>query len=433
MADEDVGGRAAVRRAPFSDNPELGARGQRTRQSILDAAIAVFGEQGYHQCSIDSITRHAGCSRVSFYQYFSGKEDIFHQLSGQVARLLGASAEALGPITADADGWDSLRAWIARDTEIHRRYQPVYHAFPAASATDPAVATGSAQWQGRTVVRVRSKVVGSNLRPRQLDAVIGLLLSAFTSTQDMAGILRSEVPSRYGDAEVGDAFTDLFHRSLFGRIDGVNVHGRPSAPLPRLRLEPAALEVFVGADDGADLSPAGTETFERLLEAGREVFVERGFHRTRIDDIAEAAGRSHGAFYRYFDDKSHLARVLTTRALTSVREVLVDIPPLAPAGPRLRRWLRRYHALQIEESAMLRVWMDAAVQEAAMRPNSAPALDWARGNMAERLEPRGFGDPQLDGLLVVAVLSAFGRRHWPAGVDGAYRVIARGFLGDPDG
>src|SRR6476659_3839287 len=92
---------AVVRRAPFSDNPRVGARGQRTQQRILDAALRAFGEAGYHGCSIDQITTLARCSRVSFYQYFASKEDVFRQLAGQVARQVSASTEALDPLTAD--------------------------------------------------------------------------------------------------------------------------------------------------------------------------------------------------------------------------------------------------------------------------------------------------------------------------------------------
>ena len=54
---------AVVRRAPFSDSPHVGARGQRTQQSILDAALRVFGELGYNRARIDQITTRAGCSR----------------------------------------------------------------------------------------------------------------------------------------------------------------------------------------------------------------------------------------------------------------------------------------------------------------------------------------------------------------------------------
>src|SRR5262245_40393916 len=103
-----------VRRAPCSDNPRVGARGQRTQQRIVDAALRVFGEEGYHQCGVARITELAGCSRASFYQYFAGKEDVFRHLAGQVARQMGASTEALGLPTPDEAGWRAIRAWGAR-------------------------------------------------------------------------------------------------------------------------------------------------------------------------------------------------------------------------------------------------------------------------------------------------------------------------------
>src|ERR671919_3225161 len=122
-------GRSVMRRAPFSDNPQVGARGQRTQQRTLDAALRVFGDEGYHQCGVAQITKLAGCSRVSFYQYFSGKEDVFRHLAGQVARQVGASTEALGPLTPDADGWAAIRAWVGRYAEICERYRPVFGTF----------------------------------------------------------------------------------------------------------------------------------------------------------------------------------------------------------------------------------------------------------------------------------------------------------------
>src|SRR3954469_25718123 len=124
---------AVRRRAPFSDNPRVGVRGQRTQQRILDAALRVFGDAGYHQCSIDTITKLAGCSRVSFYQYFESKEDVFRHLAVQVARQLNASTDLLEPVTADSAGWDTFRAWGGRYAEIYARYEPIFTAFPAAA------------------------------------------------------------------------------------------------------------------------------------------------------------------------------------------------------------------------------------------------------------------------------------------------------------
>ena len=123
------GGPAAVRRAPFSDNPRVGARGQRTQQRILDAALRAFGECGYHGCSIDRITKLAPCSRVSFDQYFASKEGVFRHLAEQVARQLSASTEMLDPLTPDREGWAALRAWVGRYVEIYGRYEPVFQAY----------------------------------------------------------------------------------------------------------------------------------------------------------------------------------------------------------------------------------------------------------------------------------------------------------------
>src|SRR5437762_12327629 len=117
-----------LRRAPFSDTPRVGARGQRTQQRILDAALRVFGEAGYHQCSIDSITKVAGCSRVSFYQYFESKEDVFRHLAVQVARQLNATTDRLEAVTPDLAGWDAMRAWVGRYAEIYAHYEPVFNA-----------------------------------------------------------------------------------------------------------------------------------------------------------------------------------------------------------------------------------------------------------------------------------------------------------------
>ena len=83
-----------------------------------------------------------------------------------------------------------------------------------------------------------------------------------------------------------------------------------------------------------------------------------GFHRARVDDLVKAAGVSHGGFYRYFENKDQLARILTAQAMQTVAQVLGDIPTVdgdLPTRAALRRWLRRYNRTQANEAAMLRV------------------------------------------------------------------------------
>ena len=431
----DGGPADVVRRAPFADNPHVGARGQRTQQRILDAALEVFGDEGYPQCSIDSITKRAGCSRAAFYQYFSSKEDVFRHLTGHVARQLNASTEALEPLTPDQAGWLAIRTWVSRHSDIYNRYTPMFHAFQAASESDDAVATGSARWRERTVSRIRSRIVTSTLRLRDLDPVILQLLECVTRTHDVTGILRSAAPGHYAEDRVGDGLADVIHRSFFGLQQDVNVHRAATRRPPLLHFDPVIREAFTQGEPSPELTPAGRQTWEALLDAGRKVFVERGFHRTRVNDATEAAGVSRAAFYRYFENKDQLARTLTTRAMQTVALVFAEFPASAVKGDAagrtaLRRWLRRYNLTQANEAAMLRVWVDAALQDATLRANTAPALDWGRRAMVSFLERRGFGDVDTECVVMVALLSSFGaRERSPAEVNAAAHIIEQGFLG----
>jgi AcrR family transcriptional regulator len=45
---------------------------------------------------------------------------------------------------------------------------------------------------------------------------------------------------------------------------------------------------------------------QQILEAARQVFAERGFHGTRMSDIAQAIGVSQGTMYHYFRSKDEL-------------------------------------------------------------------------------------------------------------------------------
>lgn len=422
-----------VRRAPFSDNPRVGARGQRTQQRIVDAALRVFGEEGYHQCGVARITELAGCSRASFYQYFSGKEDVFRHLTGQVARQLRASTEALGLVTPDADGWRSLRAWVNRYTEVYERYEPVFRVFQTAAESDAAVAGGSARISERNVAAFRSRLTATTLPARQLDPVITLLQGCVPRTLDAAVILRASAPAAAPPERIADALADVVHRTLFG-LQAVNVHPPARRRPPVLDFSPAVREALGHDGTARHLTPAGRRTLEALMDAGRELFVTRGYHETRVNDVVAAAGLSKGAFYRYFESKDRLVQVLAVQAIRTVSETLADIPAGGADGPArtaaVRRWLRRYNATQAGEAAMIRVWADAARQDPTFRSDSAAALDWGRRRMAHYLRPRGFGDVDSEAVVTVALLSTFGAQARPATmIEGAAHIIERGLLG----
>ncbi|MFB4204941.1 HTH-type transcriptional regulator BetI [wastewater metagenome] len=67
------------------------ARGERTRQKLLDAAEEEFGEKGFHSASISNITHRAGVAQGTFYIYFSSKEAILRALVEHMSRELRRS------------------------------------------------------------------------------------------------------------------------------------------------------------------------------------------------------------------------------------------------------------------------------------------------------------------------------------------------------
>jgi AcrR family transcriptional regulator len=428
---ERVDAESVTRRAPFSDNPRVGARGQRTRQRILDAALQLFGEEGFHQCSIARISELASCSRVSFYQYFSGKEEVFSSLAGQVARQISASTEAIDPLTPDAAGWDGLRAWVGRYGDIHARYGPIFQGLPSTFEDDEELTTAAVRLRDQSVARIRSKLSTSDLPPRQLDPLIALLLACLARTLDDADTLRAAAPEAYPRERVEVAFTNVMYRSLFS--------SDPVDACAGMRARPARVEF--GPDVGTmmlkeEAIRVGTEkraALRALVENGRDVFVQRGYHATRVDDLAAAAGVSHGVFYRYFENKNELAIVLTVRAMRSVSDAFVGIPDLTtPNGPELRRWFRRYNAAQSGEAAMIRVWVDAALEDARLRSLSAAALDWGRRRMVRILGDGGSCDIDIEAVVMVALLGAFGSQpRGAATVDAAANIVERGLVGGP--
>ena len=72
-----------------------------SRETLAEAACELFLEQGYDATSVADITRRAGVSRSSFFNYFSSKSDVLW--SGLDARI-DTALVALAALGTDADG-----------------------------------------------------------------------------------------------------------------------------------------------------------------------------------------------------------------------------------------------------------------------------------------------------------------------------------------
>ena len=61
-------------------NARTGPTRDERRQSLIDAARALFAEKGYHDTTVDDITRTANVAKGTFYLYFSEKREIYHEV-----------------------------------------------------------------------------------------------------------------------------------------------------------------------------------------------------------------------------------------------------------------------------------------------------------------------------------------------------------------
>ncbi|MGH2761568.1 MAG: TetR/AcrR family transcriptional regulator [Thermoleophilaceae bacterium] len=64
----------------MSITPRKRLSGQERRAAILDSALSVFADRGYHASSIDDIAREAGISKALIYEHFSSKQELYAEL-----------------------------------------------------------------------------------------------------------------------------------------------------------------------------------------------------------------------------------------------------------------------------------------------------------------------------------------------------------------
>jgi AcrR family transcriptional regulator len=110
-------------------------------------------------------------------------------------------------------------------------------------------------------------------------------------------------------------------------------------------------------------SARGRATRDRLRAAARQAFDELGWQGTRVQDIAERAGVSHGTFYTHYDNRTAVLVDLVTDTMAAFIE-LASRPWEGP-DPRsvleevVSGFLDTYEA----DAGVMRTWLQASREE----------------------------------------------------------------------
>jgi AcrR family transcriptional regulator len=115
--------------------PARRARGEQTRQLILETALRLFRERGYAETTMRAIAKEAGVAVGNAYYYFDSKE---HLIQGFYDRNQADHRAASGPALAgSADFADRLRGVLHAGIDVNAPY----HSFAATffkSAAEPS-------------------------------------------------------------------------------------------------------------------------------------------------------------------------------------------------------------------------------------------------------------------------------------------------------
>ena len=86
-----------------------------------------------------------------------------------------------------------------------------------------------------------------------------------------------------------------------------------------------------------DRSITPEEKRRQILAAAVRVFARKGFHTSRVGDIAEEAGVAHGLLYHYFDSKDELLETIFHETWSELLAAMRDVEESdAPAREQLR-------------------------------------------------------------------------------------------------
>ncbi|MBT3337183.1 MAG: isochorismate synthase [Anaerolineae bacterium] len=97
------------------------AKAQQTKERILDAALSIFSQKGYHDTRMDDIVDESGSSKGAVYFHFPGKEQLFLALVDEFAsRLESRLSEA---IAAEEGGMRRVEAALEAGLAVFGEYR----------------------------------------------------------------------------------------------------------------------------------------------------------------------------------------------------------------------------------------------------------------------------------------------------------------------
>lgn len=138
-------------------------RGRRTLRKLLDASAIEFGEKGFHEASVSSITRRAGVALGSFYTYFDSKDSLFRALVADMSDNVRTSARAA--LSPEMSALEIERAALGAFLDFAREHKEIYRIIDESEFVDPqSYRTHYETIAGRIIGRLQTGIEAGEFR-----------------------------------------------------------------------------------------------------------------------------------------------------------------------------------------------------------------------------------------------------------------------------
>jgi AcrR family transcriptional regulator len=270
------------------------------RERLIDAAVELSTQRGYHEVSITGLCAYAGVSSESFYEQFQGKEDCF------LAAYRACAERIFGQIRAAVAGGDWSEAPRLALGELFRGLERDPDAgrllFIEALGAGPLIRAE----RGRVLREFeRGAEEALERTPREattvdvpLTAVIGALRHIIS--RHLRTHSEDQLPARLQDGlrwlscYAVPAGAPRWSTSAAALLQGALEHSLPAAWAP---------ETLPAGTHGLPAEVIARSQRTRLIFATAEVTMAKGYHNAKVTDIVAAARVARTVFYRYFASK----------------------------------------------------------------------------------------------------------------------------------
>lgn len=175
--------------ASGGSRPSRAERKEMTRELLLDAAIEVFAEKGYHGASLDDVADVAGFTKGAVYSNFTRKSDLFRALlEREAGRAAAARRQTIETVPLEL--LPEVARELARQPGSDPELEVLLVEFWLAAARDaslraPLLGTSEAMGEALTA-KLTGTASSTDLDGRELGIIFDALLNGLTMHRVLA-------------------------------------------------------------------------------------------------------------------------------------------------------------------------------------------------------------------------------------------------------